>query len=263
MSNKILAYILIAIVIILAGGFVAWRVMSDKVVGPGVQDNQQPQQQAANQNQDSQKLPTNATSSMDTASTTPSDSATCKRDFNADTLKTAKVNTKNRQVEISVKDFGNITVQLYDQDAPKTVENFLRLANAGYYDCVTFHRVARNFMIQGGDPTGTGSGGDSAFGGPFADELNAGTPSYKAGYVKGVLAMANAGPNTNSSQFFIMIGDVPLQHDYTIFGKVIVGQDVADKIGQTPISPNLQMDPNGGDGAPKSPVVMQSVKIIK
>jgi cyclophilin family peptidyl-prolyl cis-trans isomerase len=87
------------------------------------------------------------------------------------------------------------------------------------------------FMIQGGDPTGTGSGGDSAFGGTFADELNPNTASYKAGYKKGVVAMANRGKNTNSSQFFIMLADYPLSNDYTIFGKVIAGQDVVDKVG--------------------------------
>jgi len=135
----------------------------------------------------------------------------------------------------------------------------LRLTDSGYYDCLTFHRVAKNFVIQGGDPNGDGTGGQSAFGKPFADELDPSTPSYKTGYVKGVLAMANSGPNTNGSQFFIMLADNNLPHNYTIFGKVIAGQDVVDKIGQVDITP--QMGPT--DGAPKTPVVMESVKIIK
>jgi peptidyl-prolyl cis-trans isomerase B (cyclophilin B) len=89
----------------------------------------------------------------------------CTRNFDANKLATAQVDTAGKYVTLKVKGFGDIKVQLYDKDAPKTVENFLRLVNAGYYDCLTFHRVAKGFVIQGGDPTGTGSGGDSAFGG--------------------------------------------------------------------------------------------------
>ncbi|MDE2311487.1 MAG: peptidylprolyl isomerase [Patescibacteria group bacterium] len=165
----------------------------------------------------------------------------------------------NRQATINVAGLGDIKLEFYDKDAPKAVENFLRLADAGYYDCLTFHRVAKGFVVQGGDPNGNGSGGQSAFGQPFADELNPDTPSYKAGYVKGVLAMANSGPNTNGSQFFIMLADNDLPHNYTIFGKVIAGQDVVDKIGQVDITP--VMGPQ--DGSPVTPVVMQSVKITK
>ncbi|HVY67380.1 MAG TPA: peptidylprolyl isomerase, partial [Patescibacteria group bacterium] len=137
--------------------------------------------------------------------------------------------------------------------------NFLRLADAGYYDCLTFHRVAKGFVIQGGDPNGDGTGGQSAYGQPFADELNPAAPSYQAGYAHGVLAMANSGPDTNGSQFFIMLADNQLPHNYTIFGKVTAGLDVVDKIGQVAITP--QMGPD--DGRPVTPVVMQSVKIIK
>ena len=201
---------------------------------------------------------TTPASATSTPTATPT-AAACTRNFDVNKLKTASVNIKNRQVEIDVAGFGKIVVEFYDQDAPKTVENFLRLTNAGYYNCLTFHRVAKGFVIQGGDPTGTGSGGESAFGGTFADELNPDTASYKAGYQHGVLAMANAGPNTNTSQFFIMLGDVQLQHDYTIFGRVISGLDVVDKIGQVDITP--EMGPT--DGKPVTPVVMSSVKIIK
>lgn len=190
--------------------------------------------------------------------------ADCTRDFDQNKLaNNGNINIANRQVTISVKNFGDITVELYDKDAPKTVTNFLRLADSGYYDCLTFHRVSKGFVIQGGDPNGDGTGGQSAFGKPFEDELNPNTQSYKTGYVKGVLAMANSGPNTNGSQFFILLADQTswMPHNYTIFGKVVAGQDVVDKIGQVDITPNPQM--GGEDGSPKVPVVMQSVKITK
>jgi len=135
---------------------------------------------------------------------------------------------KNMQHTITIKtNLGEIKFATYDADAPKTVENFITLANKKFYDGVVFHRVIDGFMIQGGDPTGTGTGGP---GYQFEDELNPQTESYQAGYKKGTVAMANAGPNTNGSQFFIMVADYPLPNNYTIFGKVISGQDVADKI---------------------------------
>lgn len=180
----------------------------------------------------------------------------CDRNVNNETMQ-EQIDIKNKFVTLKVRDYGDIKIQLYDQDAPKTVENFLRLTNAGYYNCITFHRIAKDFVIQGGDPTGTGSGGESAFGGEFADELNPETPSFKAGYLKGVLAMANRGPNTNTSQFFIMLGDVPLPHNYTIFGKVVAGQDIVDKIGQQEIIP--QLGPT--DGAPKTPIIIDTAVI--
>ncbi len=125
---------------------------------------------------------------------------------------------------------GNIVVDLYPNDAPKTVTNFATLSKNGYYDCLTFHRVEPGFVIQGGDPNGNGTGGTSIYGAKFADELNAATDSYKNGYKEGVLAMANAGPDTNGSQFFIMLADTQLPHSYTIFGKVTSGLDVVHKI---------------------------------
>lgn len=129
---------------------------------------------------------------------------------------------------------GTIVFETYDADAPKTVENFITLAKKGYYTNVIFHRVIEGFMIQGGDPTGTGMGGASAWGGKFADELNPATESYKRGYVRGTVAMANAGPNTNGSQFFIMHKDYPLPNNYTIFGRVVSGLEVVDAIATTP-----------------------------
>src|SRR5678810_1300654 len=94
---------------------------------------------------------------------------------------------------------GTIRAELLEEDAPKTTENFITLAQRGYYDGIIFHRVIKNFMIQGGDPTGTGRGGESADGGKFNDEINSQSQVYKTGYKAGTMAMANAGPNTNGS----------------------------------------------------------------
>lgn len=143
---------------------------------------------------------------------------------------------RNMQHLITLKTtLGDIQFATYDADAPKTVENFITLAQKGFYSNVIFHRVIKGFMIQTGDPTGTGRGGP---GYTFADELNPDTQSYKEGYVKGVVAMANAGADTNGSQFFIMAADYPLPHDYTIFGKVAAGQEVVDKIDNLPTDAN-------------------------
>jgi cyclophilin family peptidyl-prolyl cis-trans isomerase len=122
---------------------------------------------------------------------------------------------------------GAIDLELFDDDAPKTVENFKKLAQDGFYDGVTFHRVIPDFMIQGGDPTGTGSGGP---GYTFEDEIN---PNKVE---RGALAMANAGPNTNGSQFFIVVaGACPwLDGKHTVFGRVTSGMDVVDAIVSLP-----------------------------
>jgi cyclophilin family peptidyl-prolyl cis-trans isomerase len=135
----------------------------------------------------------------------------------------------NRTAEIKTN-HGTIKFELLEQDAPKATENFRLLAEKGSYDGVIFHRVIKGFMIQGGDPTGTGRGGQSAWGGKFADEINASSEVYRRGYKAGTVAMANAGPNTNGSQFFIMHADYSLPPNYTIFGRVIEGQDVVNAI---------------------------------
>ncbi|MCQ2383043.1 MAG: peptidylprolyl isomerase [Clostridia bacterium] len=149
--------------------------------------------------------------------------------------------------------YGMITAQLFAEQAPKTVENFVELAKQGYYDGVIFHRIIKDFMIQGGDPTGTGMGGQSIWGAPFEDEF-----SNELFNLRGALSMANAGPGTNGSQFFIvqnenfpadMVGQMQaagypeeivtaykqggtpwLDHRHTVFGQVVVGMDVVDKI---------------------------------
>ncbi len=122
---------------------------------------------------------------------------------------------------------GNMTFETYAEEAPNTVENFVNLANKGFYDGVIFHRVIDGFMIQGGDPTGTGRGGPGYV---FDDEINPSSEIYQKGYRKGIVAMANAGPNTQGSQFFIMVADYPLPPLYTIFGKITSGQEVAGAI---------------------------------
>jgi cyclophilin family peptidyl-prolyl cis-trans isomerase len=125
---------------------------------------------------------------------------------------------------------GPIEIELFDDDAPKTVENFKKLANDGFYNGVIFHRVIPDFMIQGGDPTGTGTGGP---GYQFEDEFN----DHKV--ERGALAMANAGPNTNGSQFFIVTAEATpwLDGKHTVFGKVTSGMEVVDVIEQTETDP--------------------------
>ncbi len=121
---------------------------------------------------------------------------------------------------------GDITVEFLAAEAPQTVNNFLFLAGEGFYDGVIFHRAISGFMIQGGDPTGTGRGGP---GYQFRDELEG-----PGKYTRGTMAMANAGPNTNGSQFFLMHRDYGLPHQYSIFGRVTAGQDVVDAIASLP-----------------------------
>ena len=117
-------------------------------------------------------------------------------------------------------DKGTIELELFEKDAPKAVENFRLLAEHGYYDGLTFHRIVKGFMIQGGDPSGDGTGGESAWGGTFPDEIQRDSALYRRGYRRGVVAMANSGPNTNGSQFFIMHQDYQLPPNYVIFGNV-------------------------------------------
>lgn len=161
-----------------------------------------------------------------------------------------KNQTKKEKNMITLEtNYGKIVFETYNNDAPKTVNNFITLAEKGFYDNLTFHRVIKGFMIQGGDPNGNGTGGP---GYKFEDELNPNTQSYKNGYKKGVVAMANSGPDTNGSQFFIMTEDYPLPNSYTIFGKVVEGQDVVDTIA------NVQ---TGANDKPVSPVIIKKVTV--
>jgi cyclophilin family peptidyl-prolyl cis-trans isomerase len=140
---------------------------------------------------------------------------------------------------------GAIELELYPDDAPKTVENFVKLSGDGFYNGVIFHRVIPDFMIQGGDPTGTGTGGP---GYEFEDEFN------QHGVVRGALAMANAGPNTNGSQFFIVTAEATpwLDGKHTVFGRVTSGMDVVDRISA--------VDRDAND-RPREPVTIERVEL--
>ncbi|MCC7366016.1 MAG: peptidylprolyl isomerase [Dehalococcoidia bacterium] len=140
---------------------------------------------------------------------------------------------------------GTMTAELFPGDAPNTVNNFVFLARDEYYNDVIFHRVISGFMIQGGDPTGTGRGGP---GYRFADE------PVSRKYLRGTLAMANAGPNTNGSQFFVMHADYPLPPSYTIFGKLTAGEDVLDAIASAK---------TGAQDRPNEPVEIKSITITE
>ncbi len=154
-------------------------------------------------------------------------------------------------------DRGVIEIELLPKDAPKAAENFRLLAEHGYYDNLTFHRIVKDFMIQGGDPRGDGRGGESAWGGSFPDEIDAASPLYRAGYRRGIVALANSGPNTNGSQFFIMHRDYPLPPHYVIFGRVTRGLEVVDALADVPV----RRGPDGGMSSPLQAPVIRTVKI--
>jgi cyclophilin family peptidyl-prolyl cis-trans isomerase len=152
-------------------------------------------------------------------------------------------------------DKGSIELEFLPDAAPKAVENFRLLAEHGYYEGLTFHRVVKGFMIQGGDPRGNGTGGESAWGDSFADEINPQSEVYRAGYRRGIVAMANSGPNTNGSQFFIMHEDYPLPPAYVIFARVTAGMAAVDAIATSPTT-------SGGDGEMSKPVTPPIIKKI-
>lgn len=197
-------------------------------------------------------------------------------------LEQLKMPNKGEEVAVISTNHGEIKLRLFEEAAPKTVENFKTHAKDGYYNGVTFHRVMDEFMIQGGDPDGTGRGGESIWGQPFEDEFD---PYYHN--LRGALSMANSGPNTNGSQFFIVqksdvpknmiediskigeeggftkeiikayeeLGGTPwLDFKHTVFGQVYEGMDIVDKIA------SLKVDRNN---KPKDPVIMESVEIKK
>lgn len=165
-----------------------------------------------------------------------------------ETMKQPKMTIDKNKKYIAIMNTteGEITIELNAKQTPVTVNNFVYLAKKKFYDNVIFHRVIKGFMIQGGDPTGTGSGGP---GYRFADE------KFDGEYTRGTVAMANAGPNTNGSQFFIMHKDNPLPKAYVIFGKVVKGMETVDAIADAPMQP-------GGEGSsPVNPTKILSVTI--
>ncbi|WP_210365736.1 peptidylprolyl isomerase [Bacillus sp. REN3] len=187
-----------------------------------------------------------------------------------------EVQENERLIEM-VTTMGKVKIKLFPAQAPKAVENFIKHSESGYYEGVTFHRVIDGFMIQGGDPEGTGRGGKSAFGAPFEDEI-----SRELFNIRGALSMANAGPNTNGSQFFIVQnkkldpklpkamekagypekiikayekGGTPhLDSKHTVFGQLIEGMDVVDRIAATPVD---------GDDKPEKAVVIEKITVLK
>jgi cyclophilin family peptidyl-prolyl cis-trans isomerase len=166
-----------------------------------------------------------------------------------------KIDTKKKYYATLETTLGSFKIQLLPTETPNTVNNFVFLSREGYYNGVIFHRIMKTFMIQTGDPTGTGSGGP---GYRFADEL---PPKHH--YEQGIVAMANAGPNTNGSQFFICTGQDALSLDrypnYTQFGKVVEGMDVVQKIASVPVITNQYGEPS----KPKDPPAIKSIKITE
>ena len=165
-----------------------------------------------------------------------------------DSMPEMNIDISKKYTAVIKTSMGDMSIEFFTEDAPMTVNNFINLSRDGYYDNVIFHRVISGFMIQGGDPSGTGHGEMGKYPGyKFEDELN-----NQRSYDKGILAMANAGPDTNGSQFFIMHVDYPLPYQYTIFGVVTDGLDVIDKI--------ASVETADGD-KPVNDVVIETVEV--
>jgi peptidylprolyl isomerase len=160
------------------------------------------------------------------------------------------IDTAKKYQAIMTTNKGVMTFDLFADETPNTVNSFVFLSKEGFYDGVIFHRIISGFMLQGGDPTGTGTGGP---GYKFADE------KVTRDYSLGTLAMANSGPNTNGSQFFIMCGNVPLPKQYTIFGQATAGLDVVETIAATPTT----MSASGEQSSPTEEIRIESMEITE
>ncbi len=203
----------------------------------GACDNKTPATNTANGNANANQSATPANANQPQAAATP-----------------ANPNQKNPVAVIETSE-GKIRIELLADLAPVTVENFRQLAERGFYNGTIFHRTISGFMIQGGDPSGTGMGGETATGKTLPNEIRVSSPYYQGGYKRGLVAMANKGrPETGSSQFFIMHQNYQLQPNYTIFGRVIDGLPVVDKIATAR---------TGAQDRPLSPVKMTKVYIEK
>lgn len=175
-------------------------------------------------------------------------------------LEIENVEIKEPIVEIKMADGGKMVLELYPQYAPETVQNFVNLAHAGFYDGLTFHRIVEGFMIQGGDPKGNGTGGSGHnIKGEFSEN---GFKQNTLKHTRGIISMARSGnPNSASSQFFIIHQDAPaLDGSYAAFGKLIEGEKVLDKIAQTPVKPSASM---GEVSKPKEPVVIEKISVFE
>lgn len=190
----------------------------------------------------------NSSSDEGSSEASPSDTGTEPKTMQKPT--TLSIDTKKKYQAVLKTTAGDITIDLAADKTPITANNFIVLARANFYDNVIFHRAIEGFMIQGGDPEGTGSGGP---GYRFDDE------KFEGEYLRGTVAMANAGPNTNGSQFFIMHKDYPLPKNYVIFGKVSTGIEVVDKIATAETTVAF----GGEKSKPVNPVKITSVEIIE
>ncbi len=161
-----------------------------------------------------------------------------------------RIDVNKKYTALMKTSVGDITIELNAVGTPNTVNNFVHLARNKFYDGTIFHRAIKGFMIQGGDPEGTGMGGP---GYKFDDE------PFQGEYAKGTIAMANAGPNTNGSQFFIMHTDYPLPKNYVIFGNVVDGVDIVDMVAEAPV----KQSPQGEMSQPVEPVKVESVTITE
>ncbi len=246
MSKKFLLFGVIAGALMLSG-CTTEEVRQEKAIKDGLNfsdlektalKNDQATQEAAQKSAEAAKRPP--------AQTPPAKPLTNKKMYT--TQPTMAIDTTKKYTATLVTSAGEIIVALNAKETPVTVNNFVFLAKEKFYDGTIFHRTIPGFMIQGGDPEGTGIGGP---GYQFADE------KFTGSYDRGTIAMANAGPNTNGSQFFIMHQDYPLPPNYVIFGKVTSGLEVVDAIAAAPTKP-------GGEGSsPVTPVVIQSATIIE
>lgn len=225
--NKNIIYVVVGVIIL---GVVAWFLLR-------------------NNNTDTDQLSNKETTDSMTQTDTPTQTET--------TPPTTAEPIEGNTVVMEVKDFGTIKIQLNTEATPKTSANFLKLVQDKFYNGLTFHRIAKNFVIQGGDPKGDGTGGPG-----YTVPAEIGLK-----HTKGAIAMARLGDQVNptkassGSQFYIALNDLPmLDGEYTVFGQVIEGMDVVEKIGAVPI----QAGPFGGeDGPPQTPIVITSVTIVK
>lgn len=202
----------------------------------------------------SQTTQDNASATSTTAQdqkTQSSSTPNCTRNYDPNKFTNMKVDYQNKVATLVVRNFGTIKVALNDVAAPKTVENFVKLSESGFYDCLTFHRIAKDFVVQGGDPSGNGTGGP---GYTIPAEI-------KLLHTKGAIAMARTGDEVNpkrdssGSQFYIALSALPmLDNQYTVFGQVTEGMDIVAKIGAVAII-------GANDGPPKEPVIIEKVTI--
>jgi cyclophilin family peptidyl-prolyl cis-trans isomerase len=246
MNNKTLAYVILAVVVICSGVFALVRLRGDN------------SQQLGGMTKEQSNPPSTETKPVETPPVAKAEPKKeiingCEKMFDQTKMQ-EQVNLVNNKVEVNVKGYGKFTVVLDTKQAPKTSENFLKLVNAGFYDCLTFHRLAKGFVVQGGDPAGNGTGGPG-----YTVPAEIGLK-----HKKGSIAMARLGdqvnPNKESSgsQFYIALQDLPqLDGEYTVFGNVVSGLEVIEKIASAKVVGNAP------DGPPVTPIVMEKLIIIK